>query len=111
MPSHDDTSNKEVQFVNVDDVPCAEAGEGVKVGHIHVTDSATAWIVHFAPGSRLPQVDEHDGEEHYFVLRGDLIDGDRHHRAGDWVVMPAGSSHQPGTDTGAVLLGISLPRQ
>ncbi|WP_329125754.1 cupin domain-containing protein [Streptomyces sp. NBC_01465] len=97
-----------VQYVNIEDARRSSPGEGLSVRTLPATAQASSWVLDFAPGSRWMEVDHHVTEEHFYVLSGELVDGDRLHRAGDYVVMAAGTSHRPHTETGASLLVISL---
>lgn len=108
----DDTEHPEhtehIRYVNIADAPTTSPGPGLAVRTLPATAHARAWVLDFAPGSRWMEVDHHATEEIFYVLTGELIDADRVHRAGDYVVMPAGTSHRPHTTTGATLLVISL---
>jgi hypothetical protein len=44
----------------------------------------------------------------YFVLSGEVIDGQETYPAGSYVVFPAGSHHQPRTEVGAPMLGVNI---
>ncbi|QXU55360.1 cupin domain-containing protein [Rhodococcus sp. LW-XY12] len=46
-------------------------------------------------------------EEWYYVLRGEILEGNRCHPAGTYVRFLPGSSHRPRSRTGAVILGIT----
>lgn len=90
---------------DVQQLPAVEVAPGVLRRTLYSTDELTAWIIDFAPGSRWPEVDEHVGEERYFVLSGAVVEGDVEVPAGSYVTMPAGSSHQPSSVVGARILG------
>ncbi|MEV0090848.1 cupin domain-containing protein [Streptomyces sp. NPDC050738] len=97
-----------VQFVNIEEARRSSPGAGLSVRELPSTAQASSWVLDFAPGSQWMEVDHHSSEEHFYVLSGELHDGDRLHRAGDYVVMAAGTSHRPYSETGASLLVISL---
>lgn len=42
------------------------------------------------------------------MLSGEVIEGERRHGAGSYVVFAPGSRHRPRSDTGARMLGINL---
>ncbi|MQY11898.1 hypothetical protein SRB5_20170 [Streptomyces sp. RB5] len=106
----ENSTQPDVQYVNIHDLPHVrhEKESGIRMAALPVTDRARGWILDFFPGTRWPEVDHHAEEEHFYVLSGELIDGDRVHRAGDYVVMAAGTSHQPHTESGASLLVLAI---
>ncbi len=94
--------------VNVDSVAPVEVGPGIIRRTLPTTARARGWVIDFAPGSEWPSVDVHDDEERYYVLTGEVIEGDRRHGAGSYLVFAPGSRHRPRSDTGARMLGINL---
>ncbi|GAA2030310.1 hypothetical protein GCM10009839_32520 [Catenulispora yoronensis] len=101
-------NNTAISFVHVDAVQPEALGPGVNVRALFPTEHAISWIVDFAPGSTLPAVDVHATEERYFVVSGELIEGDVRHGPGTFVVQAPGSSHRPRTETGARILGFAI---
>ncbi|GAA3579010.1 hypothetical protein GCM10022419_070570 [Nonomuraea rosea] len=99
----------EVQSVNIDEVEAVEVVPGIMRRRLPATDHARGWVIDFAPGTQWPEVDVHEGEERYFVLSGEVIEGEVRYGAGSYVVLARGSSHQPRTEIGARMLGINLP--
>lgn len=99
----------DIQAVRVDDIEAVEVAPGIIRRPLADTAHARGWMIDFAAGTEWPAVDHHDGEERYFVLSGEVIEGDQRHGAGTYVVFAPGTSHRPRTDTGARLLGINLP--
>ncbi len=97
-----------MQVVDVDTVAPVEVGPGITRRTLPTTDRARGWVIDFAPGSQWPSVDVHEDEERYFVLSGEVIEGERRHGAGSYVVFAPGSRHRPRSDTGARMLGINL---
>ena len=98
----------EAQAVHIDDIEPVEVAPGIVRRRLTATEGARGWLIDFAPGTQWPEVDVHDGEERYYVLSGEVIEGDTRYREGSYVVFAAGSRHQPRTETGARMLGISL---
>jgi hypothetical protein len=94
--------------VNVDDVEAHEVSPGIVRRRLQRTRYARGWLIDFAAGTQWPEVDVHPAEERYFVVSGEVIDGGERHGPGSYVVFAPGSRHQPSTETGARMLGISL---
>ena len=70
----------------VDELPEVVVAPGVVRRGLIATDFVRGWIIDFAPGSEWPQIDVHEGEERYFVLSGEIIEGDLRYTAGTHVV-------------------------
>lgn len=83
-------------------------GEGCVRRDLPAPPGARAWWVDMAPGSTWPTVDHHDTGEAYFVLSGEVVEGDARYPAGTQVVFAPGSRHRPSTVIGARLLGFNL---
>ena len=96
------------QAVNIDDIAPVEVAPGILRRPLTTTDQARAWLIDFAPGTQWPVVDVHDGEERYFVIEGEFIDGDAVLGPGSYVVLAKGSSHQPRSELGGRMLGINI---
>lgn len=94
--------------LHIDDVPPVEVAPGITRRPLTATDQVRGWVIDFAPGTTWPAVDHHATEERYYVLEGEVVDGDATYPAGTYVTFAAGSSHQPGTTTGARMLGFNL---
>lgn len=94
--------------VHVDDVEPEEVAPGITRRRLTATPHLRGWLIDFAPGTTWPVVDHHATEERYYVLEGEVIDGDATYPAGTYVTFAAGSSHQPGTAGGARMLGLNL---
>ncbi|MFF7994701.1 cupin domain-containing protein [Kitasatospora xanthocidica] len=92
----------------VDEVEPVEVAPGIVRRRLTATGYARGWLIDFAPGSRWPEVDVHGTEERYFVLSGEVIEGEERHPAGSYVVFAPGSSHRPRTETGARMLGFTV---
>jgi hypothetical protein len=94
--------------VAADGIEAIVVGEGCLRRDLPAPPGARAWLVEMAPGSAWPRIDRHDTGEAFFVLSGEVIEGDGRHPAGTQVVFAPGSRHCPRTETGAVLLGFNL---
>jgi len=94
--------------IHIDDVVPVEVAPGITRRNLTSTAHARGWLIDFAPGTTWPSVDHHATEERYYVLDGEVIDGDATYRAGTYVTFVPGSSHQPHTITGARMLGLNL---
>lgn len=110
-PTHDsppDLPSGPVEVIGVDDMPAVEIAPGIIRRTLTETEGARGWLIDFAPGTIWPEVDHHDSEERYFVISGEIVEGDRRHPAGSYVTFGAGSEHRPGSETGGRMLGINL---
>ncbi|RKT20185.1 ChrR-like protein with cupin domain [Streptomyces sp. 1114.5] len=94
--------------VLVDEVEAVEVAPGIVRRRLTATGYARGWLIDFAPGSRWPEVDVHATEERYFVLSGEVIEGEERHPAGSYVTFAPGSRHRPRTESGARMLGITV---
>lgn len=97
-----------MQVTNVNDTERVQVTTGIYRQDLPATDRARAWVIDFEPGSEWPSVDVHEDEERYYVLEGEVIEGDDRHGVGSYVVFAPGSSHRPRTDVGARMLGINI---
>ncbi|WP_030621996.1 cupin domain-containing protein [Streptomyces sclerotialus] len=94
--------------LHIEDAQVQEIGPGVVARRFQRTEHARSWLIEFAPGAEWPVVDHHPTEERYFVLDGEVIEGDERHGPGTYVVFAPGSSHRPRTETGARILGVTV---
>lgn len=90
------------------DVPAVEVGPGCLRRDLPAPPGVRAWLVEMTPHSRWPRVDRHDTGEVYFVLEGEVIEGEARHSAGTHVCFAPGSRHRPRSETGARLFGFHL---
>jgi quercetin dioxygenase-like cupin family protein len=94
--------------IHIDDVTPVEVAPGITRRNLTSTPYARGWLIDFGAGTTWPSVDHHPTEERYYVLEGEVIDGDATYPAGTYVTFAPGSSHQPHTVDGARMLGINL---
>jgi hypothetical protein len=94
--------------VQADDLAMAEVAAGIMRGTLAHTKYARGWLIDFAAGTQWPDVDVHATEERYYVLSGEVIEGEERYGPGTYVVFAPGSRHRPRTDTGARMLGIAI---
>lgn len=94
--------------VHVEEVEQVEVAPGIVSRKVGITGHARGWLVDFAPGSEWPETDVHATEERYYVLSGEMIEGEERHGAGTYVVFAPGSRHRPRSESGARLLGITV---
>lgn len=104
----DDRSDDSFQAVHVDDVAVEEVAPGITRRRLATTAHARGWLIDFAPHTIWPATDHHEDEERYYVLSGELVEGAQRYPAGTYVTFHAGSSHRPGSEAGASILGINL---
>ena len=102
------TTNHTPVAIHIDDVAPVEVAPGITRRNLTSTPHARGWLIDFGPGTTWPAVDHHPTEERYYVLEGEVIDGDETYPAGTYVTFAPGSSHRPHTTTGARMLGINL---
>jgi quercetin dioxygenase-like cupin family protein len=98
----------DIQVVHVDEIEAAQVAPGIVRRTLPASSRARGWLIDFEPGTEWPEVDHHEGEERYFVLSGEVIEGEQRHGPGTYVVFAPGTSHRPRTDVGARMLGINL---
>lgn len=94
--------------VHVEDVAPVEVIPGIERRRLPATDHARGWLIDLAAGTEWPDVDVHSTEERYYVLSGEVIEGEERHGPGTYVVFAPGSRHRPRTETGARMLGITV---
>ena len=95
------------EALRASDAPAVVVGTGCLRRDLPGIPGVRTWIVEMAPGSRWPHVDRHDTGEAYYVLEGEVIEGDARFAAGSYVRFASGSVHQPRTETGVRLFGLN----
>jgi hypothetical protein len=101
--------SSDIQILQVDEIESVEVVPGIIRRRLPATEWARGWMYDFAPGAEWPEVDVHEGEERYYVISGEFIDCGQRLGPGSYVVFAPGSMHRPRTETGARMLGISIP--
>ncbi len=102
----------EIELVLKDQGAWDEVHAGIWAKRLHVDTARdqVTMLIRMAPGvSYLPH--RHAGPEQCYVLEGDLRDGDKVIRAGDYQCLPQGSVHgAQSTESGCLLLIVSSLR-
>ncbi|GIJ29584.1 hypothetical protein Vqi01_47460 [Micromonospora qiuiae] len=94
--------------VNVDEVPPVELGPGVHVRALPGMPGIRTWVIDIAPGTEWPDLDVHETYgEAYFVVSGEVIEGDSIHGPGTYVAFGPKTSHRPRTETGVRAFGFN----
>ena len=101
IPETLDTQN--LEWRHFDEAP----GVSYKVLRHHEGRRGITLLLRFAPGAHYPRHRHPTGEE-YYVLDGDLREGDKTYGADTYVYHPPGSIHTPFSPNGCTLL-INLP--
>ncbi|GAB2452322.1 anti-sigma factor [Streptosporangium sandarakinum] len=93
---------------DVDEVTPIELGPGVHVRMLPGMPGIRPWVIDLAPGAEWPGLDVHETYgEAYFVVSGELIEGDRTHGPGTYVAFGPKTSHRPRTETGVRVFGFN----
>ena len=81
--------------------------EGVDIHRLYgdPTDGASAALLRYAPGARVPK-HRHNGFEHILVLEGSQQDEQAIYLAGTLLINGPGSGHSVASETGCVVLAI-----
>jgi len=95
--------------LRIEDAPVVRVGPGCVRRDLPSNPGVRVWVVEMEPGSLWPAVDQHDARgEEFYVIAGEVIEGDRKYPAGTYVTFAANSAHRPRTEIGVRLLGINL---
>jgi hypothetical protein len=95
--------------LQIDEVVPVEVGPGCFRRDLPSTGGVRVWVVDMDPGCQWPCVDAHDeAGEVFYIVSGELIEGDERFGAGTYVFFAPGSRHQPRTDIGVRLFGFNL---
>lgn len=65
--------------VQVDEVAPVEVTPEIVRRRLPRIEYVGGWLIDFAPGVEWPEVDVHAPEERYYVLSGEVIEGDERH--------------------------------
>jgi len=96
------------EAVQVDAVDGIEVGVGCVRRDLPATPGVRVWVVDMAPGSEWPCVDHHDTGEAFYVIHGEVIEGQARYGAGTYVAFAPDSGHRPRTESGVRLIGLNL---
>jgi hypothetical protein len=94
--------------LRLDEVPGIEVGAGCLRRALPAVAGVRTWVVDMAPGAQWPHVDHHDTGESYYVIHGEIIEGDARYGAGTYVAFGPDTRHRPRTETGVRLIGFNL---
>jgi quercetin dioxygenase-like cupin family protein len=83
--------------------PYQVPGTEIVVLNVNHRTSQIVCLFKAEAGKRYP-LHSHAGTEEIFMLAGDLVDGDRIYRAGDYIRSEPGSTHAPITQEGCIFL-------
>ncbi len=101
-------SASQLLAVTVDDVERVAVGSGCSRRTLPGSAGLSVWVVDIAAGQQWPYIDVHeDGPEAYYVVEGEVIEGDQRFGPGTYLWFPRGTSHRPRTDTGVRLFGVN----
>ncbi|SCL72742.1 hypothetical protein GA0070606_6265 [Micromonospora citrea] len=108
MTTSDQVSPGQTLAVDVDAIPPVELGPGVHVRALPGMPGIRTWVIDLAPGAEWPDLDVHETYgEAYFVVRGEIVEGDRTHGPGSYVAFGPKTSHRPRTRTGVRAFGFN----
>lgn len=94
--------------VHIESVVPVVVGDGCLRRDLPSNAGVRVWVVDMAPGSEWPQVDHHDTGEDFFVVSGEVIEGEARYGAGTYVSFAPDTRHRPRTESGVRLLGLNL---
>lgn len=105
---HHTVGHATMQALDIDAVPAIHVGEGCLRRDLPAGPGVRFWVVEMAPGAQWPVVDHHETGESYYVISGEVIEGEARHGAGTYVYFAPDSRHRPHTQTGVRLIGMNL---
>jgi len=108
MSRQDLIGSRILQASYIDEIPAIKVGAGCYRRDLSDGGGVRVWVVDMEPDSVWPYVDDHDTGEHYYVVSGEVVEGNVRYGAGTYVRFAPGSSHRPKTDGGVRLFGFNL---
>ena len=97
-----------LESIDVDAIVPVAIGPGCTRRDLPAPDGLRLWIVDIAAGAQWPWTDEHDATgEYVYVVSGELVEEDRRHGPGQFLVYGPWSRHRPRSDTGVRLFGMN----
>ncbi|WP_129843180.1 anti-sigma factor [Streptomyces sp. RFCAC02] len=98
----------EILSVAVDDLPAEDLAPGIRVRALPGMPGIRTWVIDLDPGAEWPEPDVHAAYgEAYFVVAGEIIEGEHTHGPGTYVAFGAGTGHRPRTETGVRAFGFN----
>ena len=101
-------SNDELQAMRIDDIAAIRIGEGCSRRDLPSNPGVRVWVVDMAPGAQWPYYDHHDTGESFYVISGEVIEGEARYGAGTYVAFAPDSRHRPRTESGVRLIGLNV---
>ena len=92
----------------IDAVPALQVGEGCTRRDLPAGPGVRVWVVDMEPGAQWPVFDHHETGESYYVIAGEVIEGQARFGPGTYVYFAPDSRHRPHTETGVRLIGMNL---
>ncbi|MGO4223375.1 cupin domain-containing protein [Lysobacter sp. TAF61] len=105
---HEVMAVSRMQALSIDAVPAIEVGPGCLRRDLPAGPGLRMWVVEMAPGAEWPVLDHHETGESYYVISGEVIEGESRHGAGTYVYFAPDSRHRPRTETGVQMIGVNL---
>ncbi|RPE77209.1 dimethylsulfonioproprionate lyase family protein [Vulcaniibacterium tengchongense] len=103
-----DESPVPLRALRLDDAAGFAIGPGCVRRDLPSNPGVRVWVVEMAPGAQWPDHDHHDTGESYYVIEGEVIEGEARYGAGTYVNFAPDSRHRPRTETGVRLLGLNV---
>jgi nitrous oxide reductase accessory protein NosL len=97
-----------LQALTLDEAPAVEVGDGCTRRALPSVPGVRVWVLDMAPGASWPKIDHHDTGESFYVISGEVIEGEARFGAGTYVSFAPDSRHRPRTETGVRLIGFNL---